>query len=208
MEALGRRLRRNYLAIYIIIAIAWLSHLWWRPVRADTWLQFIANARFQGIPGEIVLLSGVIIFIFFITIALITIPLQHASGEVFPRFPGLSGLAGISGQENQAGQPDQHLKAWFRPSHRRTQLMTLIITDQARAITDRILKEMRRGVTAMPGKGMYTGQDHSVLLCALTITEIHQLRNLVNEVDPKAFVIVTPAQQIFGQGFIPLDKDA
>ncbi len=208
MEALGRRLRRNYLAIYIIIAIAWLSHLWWRPVRADTWFQFVANARFQGIAGEIILLSGVMIFIFFITIALLTIPLQHASGEVFPRFPGLSGLVGGPMQWSQSGQPDQHLKAWFRPSHRRTQLMTLIITDQAKAITDRILKEMRRGVTAMPGKGMYTGEEHSVLLCALTITEIHQLRSLINEVDPKAFVIVTPAQEIFGQGFVPLDKDA
>ncbi len=203
-EALGRRLRRNYLWIYFIIMIAWLSHIWWKPVQADNWLQFVANARFEQIPGEFILMTGMVIFTVLVLVALFTARLQQAAGEILPRFPGISTSVDI----DETGQQDQHLKAWFRPAHRRRQLMTLIITDQAKEISDRVFKEMRRGMTALSGTGMYTGQAHTVLLCALTVTEVPQLRSLVNQVDPKAFVIVTPAQEIFGRGFMPLDKDS
>jgi uncharacterized membrane-anchored protein YitT (DUF2179 family) len=64
---------------------------------------------------------------------------------------------------------------------------------------------MQRGVTALKGKGMFTGEEHSILMCALTITEANQLKALVNSADPQAFVIVMPAQEILGKGFSPLE---
>ena len=67
---------------------------------------------------------------------------------------------------------------------------------------------MRRGVTGLPGTGMYSGQSHTILLCALTVTEINQLKAIVSAQDPKAFVIISPAQGIFGQGFSPLQTEA
>ncbi|KAA0276832.1 MAG: YitT family protein, partial [Chloroflexi bacterium] len=69
----------------------------------------------------------------------------------------------------------------------------------------RILTDLKRGVTAMQGKGMYTGNVHSVLMCALTVTEVHNLKSAVAKEDPKAVVIVSPAQEVLGGGFAPLE---
>ena len=99
-------------------------------------------------------------------------------------------------------------RAWFRPSQRRQQLLAFIITDHAQVVGERILSNMKRGVTSLFGTGMFTGQMHSVLLCALTVTEVGRLRSLVSEVDPKAFVIVSPAQEVLGSGFVPLREEA
>jgi len=203
LEALGRRLRRNYLWIYSIIAFAWLVHVWWKPVPAVTWQQFVANASFLGIQGGVTLSVGAIIITVFVIVAITTARLQQAAGEILPRFGDTNIPVGTSGQTSTGSDPH----AWFRPTHRRKQLMILIITDQAQLVTDRVLKDMRRGVTALQGTGMYTGQAHTVLLCALTVTEIPQLRQLISEVDPNAFVIVSPAQEIFGRGFMPLAKE-
>ena len=71
-------------------------------------------------------------------------------------------------------------------------------------MADHILKEMRRGVTALHGKGMYTNQEREVLMIALTVTELAHLKTLVKEQDPDAFVVVAPAQEVLGRGFQPL----
>ncbi len=84
--------------------------------------------------------------------------------------------------------------------------MALIITDKGQKVAERILQGMQRGVTGLPGKGMYTGSEHTVLLCALTVTEVQHLKALVNMEDPNAFVIVTPAQEVLGRGFNPLQS--
>jgi len=86
-------------------------------------------------------------------------------------------------------------------------LLALVITDRAQVVGEQILKELKRGVTAMPGTGMYTGKSHSVLLCALTVTEASHLKAVVSATDPQAFVIVSPAQEILGRGFLPLKPD-
>jgi uncharacterized membrane-anchored protein YitT (DUF2179 family) len=54
---------------------------------------------------------------------------------------------------------------------------------------------------------MFTGKSHSVLLCALTVTEVGHLKALVSAQDPNAFVIVSPVQEILGRGFRPLHTD-
>jgi uncharacterized membrane protein len=205
-EAIGRRLRRNYLAIYMILMLAWLVHIWWKPVSANSLAQFVENAGFQGISGEWVLGIGLVFFGTFVLIALLTVPLQQAAGEVLPRFPGVEASVDLGDLDHPKEGKDQQLHAWFRPVRRRQQLMTWIITDRSQEVSERILKDLRRGVTALPGTGVFTGQPHTVLMCALTITEVPQLRNLVHEVDPAAFVIVSPAQEVFGSGFMPLQK--
>ena len=93
------------------------------------------------------------------------------------------------------------------PRQRRQQLRALIITDKADTVSRRILSDLKRGVTAIAGKGMYTGMDRSILMCALTVTEIHNLKSAVAKEDPKAVVIVSPAQEVFGGGFTPLEEN-
>ena len=71
-------------------------------------------------------------------------------------------------------------------------------------MADRILKDLRRGVTALHGRGMYTQQDRDVLVVAVTVTEMNRLKAIVNAQDPNAFVIVSPAREVLGRGFQPL----
>ena len=76
-----------------------------------------------------------------------------------------------------------------------------IISDQYQQIADRIMKELDRGVTALNGTGMYSGQDKQVLLCVVSRMETVALRRIVFTVDPKAFLISTKAHDAFGEGF-------
>jgi uncharacterized membrane-anchored protein YitT (DUF2179 family) len=99
------------------------------------------------------------------------------------------------------------VRAWFRSSRRREQLLALVITDSAQQVSEKILVEMGRGVTALNGVGMYTGKAHSVLMVALTVTEVNHLKSLVYACDPQAFVIVSPTQEVLGRGFVPLKKE-
>jgi uncharacterized membrane protein len=203
-EAIGRRLRRNYLYIYGIIGVAWIARLWLFPTPADGIKQFLQRASIGGLPGAWLLafvgvfIAGVLIF------SILTARLQQASGEVLPRFSGMTESI-LPGSPHDAGQGDKG--AWYRPSHRRKQLLTLIITDRPKEVAEHLMTDMRRGVTALSGVGMFTGQSHQVLLCALTVTEIPLLKELVQSEDPKAFVIVSPAQEIFGKGFQPLKDE-
>jgi len=81
--------------------------------------------------------------------------------------------------------------------------MAIVITNRKEQVAVRIMHELNRGVTALAGTGMYTGERHDVLLCALTAAQEHQLRAIVEETDPQAFVIMTGARDIHGRGFAP-----
>jgi hypothetical protein len=195
LESIGRRLRRNFLYIYAVIGAAWLGKLWLQPDTASSGEEFIRRASVGPISGEGILLAISVFAILILLIGFGTVGLQEAAGEILPRFG--------AEVESTTGKKT----AWFRPSRRRPQLLTLIITDQYEAVSERILKDMGRGVTAIPGTGMYTGKEHSILMCALTVTEIPQIKDLAAQVDPNAFVIVMPAQEVLGRGFMPLQDD-
>lgn len=197
LEALGRRLRRNYLWIYAILAISWLGRIWLLPELATTSEEFFERAAIGSVAGEIVLAIGVGVHIILGLVALLTLRLHSASGEILPRYAHLE-----PGEFPPAGTEANEEPAWFRPaSRRRKQLMALIITDQTEVVSKVILNEMSRGVTALPGTGMYTGKAHSVLMVALTVTEVNHLKALVHRADEKAFMIVSPVQEILGGGF-------
>ncbi len=205
-EALGRRFRRNYFWIYVVLGLAWLSKVWLHPIPATSWTQFISRAAIGPIPGELVLTVGFLFNGLLALIGLLTVGLQQAAGEVLPRY-GAFQLPGLPERAPAAARRPAGWRAWFRPSRRRQQLLALIITDRAQAVADRILHEMRRGVTALSGIGMYTRRPHTVLLCALTVTEVGQLKDLVSAEDPQAFITLTPAQEVLGKGFAPLREE-
>ena len=200
-EALGRRFRRNYMWIYVILDLAWVVKVALTPDPVTSWDGFLARAGIGTLPGSLVLGVGVVFNSLLALVGLLTARLQQASGEVLPRF----GTAHPPG--TAPGVPD---RAWFRHGGRRQQLLALIITDCAdcaQRVSARILRDMNRGVTALPGTGMYTGETHSVLMVALTATEVNQLKVVVRAEDPKAFVVVTPVQEILGTGFSPLAEE-
>ena len=77
----------------------------------------------------------------------------------------------------------------------------LIFSEHLKEIGDFINNEMGRGVTALKAVGWYTQEDRQVLLVMLRKTEMPELVKAVKEKDPKAFVTVVPANNVFGEGF-------
>lgn len=199
-EAFGRRYRRNYLWIYGILALAWVAKIALGPTITLSWENFLTNASIGRVSGEWVLLFGFGFNGILFLIGLLTRGLHQATGEVLPRYGAGMGAPDATGGVDFG----EGVRAWFRRSRRREQLLALIITDHSQEVSEQILKEMGRGVTAMNGVGMYTGKSHSVLMVALTVTEVNHLKSLVHRVDPQAFVIVSPTQEVLGRGFVPL----
>ncbi|MBN1305271.1 MAG: DUF2270 domain-containing protein [Anaerolineales bacterium] len=201
LEALGRRLRRNYLWIYGIVGISWLAKLAMFPEPADNLYEIMDRADLAWVSGYWVFLLVGLFYMAIFLLGLVTVRLQQASGEVLPRF----GLPESFFDDSQDRRSDDK-RAWFRPSKHRKQRLTFIITEKPKDISEAILKEMRRGATIVPAKGAFSGADRTVLMCALFITEIPQLRALVAKLDKNAFVTVVPARNVYGGGFSSLER--
>ena len=79
--------------------------------------------------------------------------------------------------------------------------MVYIITNKQDEIRDEIFKEIDRGVTKIPAFGGYTGSEKPVLMVAVYQTEFTKLKQVVQTIDPSAFVIVSDAYEVLGEGF-------
>lgn len=77
-----------------------------------------------------------------------------------------------------------------------------IITKEADDVVQNIFAVLGRGVTTIEGRGAYTGTDRQVLLCVVSRAEQSRLREIVESTDPKAFVIITSAREVLGEGFM------
>jgi uncharacterized membrane-anchored protein YitT (DUF2179 family) len=82
----------------------------------------------------------------------------------------------------------------------------MIVTDQARLISERVLEELERGVTILQGTGGYTGNERPVIYCVITRSEVALLKAIVQEADPEAFIVIGQAHEALGEGFKPLRK--
>ena len=79
--------------------------------------------------------------------------------------------------------------------------MVYIISEHDDVIAQRLLKEVDAGATFLYGNGAYTGKDRKVLMCALRMRSVPQARDIVRQEDSDAFMIVTKATSVFGEGF-------
>lgn len=77
-----------------------------------------------------------------------------------------------------------------------------IITDESDKVSEAIMGRMNRGVTGIMAKGMYSGEEKDMLYCVVSKKEIVDLKELVMTLDPHAFVIVTDAREVLGEGFL------
>lgn len=77
-----------------------------------------------------------------------------------------------------------------------------IISDKSKEIAEAVMEQLERGVTAIEAVGMYSGQQKKLLYCVVSKKEIVKLKEIVAEYDPAAFVIVSEAKEVFGEGFI------
>ena len=81
-----------------------------------------------------------------------------------------------------------------------------IISDSCKEITDAVIA-MDRGATILHGEGAYSGDEKKVLMVAFKQKEIVPLKEKVNEIDPHAFLIVSDAHDVLGEGFRTYSKD-
>lgn len=84
-----------------------------------------------------------------------------------------------------------------------TAKMVYIITEEenAAAICERVMKDIDAGATYLDGEGAYTGDKKRVILCAVKNFNYPKLKDIVRELDPKAFMIVASAKEIYGEGY-------
>lgn len=81
-----------------------------------------------------------------------------------------------------------------------------IITEKPAEIAGMIMEDLDRGATGINVKGMYSGQDKLMLFVVVNKKEIVMLKEKVDEIDPQAFVIVTDAREVHGEGFIEKNR--
>ena len=79
--------------------------------------------------------------------------------------------------------------------------MFLIVSEKAEEIAKEIGNQIKRGTTGLYGKGMYTGENKLVIMCAASRGDVAKIRGLAKEIDPKCFIIITNSREVLGEGF-------
>ena len=81
----------------------------------------------------------------------------------------------------------------------------IFINENLDKISNAILYDMGRGTTLIEGIGMFSGGKKSILLTVVKPNEVPKLKSIVNKYDPAAFIILTSAFEIIGEGFEHLE---
>ena len=76
----------------------------------------------------------------------------------------------------------------------------MIISPQWQAIADEIMQSMQRGVTVVRGAGGYTGREVQILYSVITFSELSRFKQMIRNIDPQAFVVVTETLEVMGKG--------
>jgi uncharacterized membrane-anchored protein YitT (DUF2179 family) len=203
MEALGRRYRRTYAPIFLILAVSWVGKIFLHPEPAATLEIFTTRAVLGPIPGEVMIAIGFLFNGLIMSLGLVTVGLRHSSGEILTEWS--VGLPGILQRLRHATWEalETDLPVWSRLDTRKQ--LVYIIADDAETVGKSVLQDLKRGVTLIHAKGMYTGRERGVLMCVLEARQVERLKELVQQADAHAFVIVTPVHDVRGAGFRPLE---
>ena len=76
----------------------------------------------------------------------------------------------------------------------------MIISTRWADINRQIIDKIQRGVTIVRGQGGFTGQETHILYSVVTFQELSRLKDIVRQVDPRAFVVVTETMEVMGYG--------
>ncbi|MBQ3821145.1 MAG: YitT family protein, partial [Bacteroidales bacterium] len=77
----------------------------------------------------------------------------------------------------------------------------MVFSDKHKEIADYITDVMSRGVTLLRAQGWYTKQDRNVLLILISQKEFPELSRVIKNIDPRAFMSVSPTNSVYGEGF-------
>ena len=79
--------------------------------------------------------------------------------------------------------------------------MIFIVSDKYEEISNEIEQSLKRGCTGFYSKGMYTDTEKTTLLCIVSRNEVIKIREIANKIDPKNFMVVSNAREVYGKGF-------
>lgn len=79
--------------------------------------------------------------------------------------------------------------------------MTLIVTDYPREVAEKIDELVGRGSTFLKAQGSYSGDEKDVVMCACNNKQMFAIRNMVRQIDTKAFIIIMESNEVLGEGF-------
>ena len=82
-----------------------------------------------------------------------------------------------------------------------------IITSHIETVKDQLMNDLGRGLTILSAKGGYHGDDRPVLLCIVSSQEVTRLKMIVRMEDERAFVFITDAHEVLGEGFRDLKDE-
>jgi uncharacterized membrane-anchored protein YitT (DUF2179 family) len=82
----------------------------------------------------------------------------------------------------------------------------MIVTDKPEEVSQEIMDVLERGVTYLHGMGGYTHEDKTVIYSVVTQSEVSQIKEIVIDVDPKAFMVIGQVHEALGEGFHPLKE--
>lgn len=85
--------------------------------------------------------------------------------------------------------------------------MLYIISDSSKEISKRLLEELDTGVTYLKGTGGYTSREKNVIMCIIRKRRLPQTLKVIKEEDDSAFIIVTLADKVVGEGYRESDND-
>lgn len=83
-----------------------------------------------------------------------------------------------------------------------------IISSHSTEIASKIITDLERGATILNGRGGFTGKDSEVLYVVVGRRQMMALKNLIEEIDPKAFVAFTEVHEVMGEGFSKASEKA
>lgn len=84
---------------------------------------------------------------------------------------------------------------------KRSSYQLLVFSEHYKEIADHIITNMDRGVTLLKAQGWYTKKDKDVLLILISQKELPSLTRVIKEVDPRAFMSISPTNNVYGEGF-------
>lgn len=182
-RAIANRCQHNYIWLISLIIISWLLKLSVHPMPISALEIIVSRARIgQWVPGAWVI--GAVGLLYLTLLGLI------AAGKLIPKEP-------------TARQPRERGR-----TQRGQEQMAIIITTHRELVSRQIMDQLCRGVTAVKGIGMYTGQARDVLFTAIPSSAEAALRGVVERTDPEAFIILIGARDIRGRGFAPTEPPA
>ncbi len=187
-KAVGLRFRRNYIWLITLLLLSWGAKLALYPAPTPDGAAMVGRAAVGLLPGTwVVTVVGVVYGILVALAVAVSLPQTWQEA--------------LSRHLHRLGWPLRRAEGPLAPEPHPQERLATIITSNGQQIAPHLLEELGRGVTAMKGTGMYTGEARDVLLCAVTDVQVAHLREIIRRVDSEAFVVVSPVGEVHGRGF-------